>query len=313
MLIIGVDVGGMSIKAGIVNDNGKIIDKQVCKTSPTSDKCIADIKNLIKTLLEKNNIKKEDVLGVGFGFPGTVSSATGFVDFLPNMNWRNVDFASEMKDINLPIKISNDANVATLGEIKFGAGKGCKNAVMLTIGTGVGGGIVIDGKLFEGVESKGAELGHTTLILGGEQCGCGRRGCVEAYVSASALIRDTISAMKKDKNSLLWQICGGSLENVNGITFFEAVDKNDECAKKVYKQYISYLSETIMNFCNIFRPEIILLGGGISAQGDKLINPIKEYCKEFDYGYKGAPIPEIRVASNGNDAGIIGAASLFVD
>ncbi len=311
MFRIGVDVGGMSIKAGLVDDNGKIIYKQVCKTAKSSDECINDIKNLINNILIANNLSKSDIVGVGFGFPGTVTSQTGIVDFLPNMNWRGVDFVGSMKDLGIPVKISNDANVATLGEAKFGGAKGYDNVVMLTLGTGVGGGVVIDGKLFEGWQSKGTELGHTTLVLGGEPCGCGRRGCVEAYVSATALIRDTRRAMEKNKDTLLWKICDNSLENVDGIKLFEAMDLGDAVAKSVYARYIEYLSESIMNLCNIFRPQIVLLGGGISAQGEKLTKPIKEYCEKYSYGYKDAPVPEIRVATNGNDAGIIGSASLF--
>ena len=212
--------------------------------------------------------------------------------------------------LDTKIIISNDANVAALGEVIYGCAKGYKTCVMFTLGTGVGGGIIIDGKLFEGNESKGAELGHTTLILDGEPCGCGRRGCIEAYVSATALINQTKKAMNSDKNSKMWDFVGEDIENVDGRTAFESAKLGDKTACDVRDTYVKYLAESMMSMFNIFRPEAFILGGGVSAQGDYLIDRVKEYCEKFDYGYKAAPIPEILVATLGNDAGIIGAAAL---
>ncbi|MBE7087482.1 MAG: ROK family protein, partial [Clostridiales bacterium] len=179
-----------------------------------------------------------------------------------------------------------------------------------TLGTGVGGGVIIDNKLFEGHLSKGTEVGHTTLILDGEPCSCGRNGCVEAYVSATALIRQTKSEMMANKDSLMWDSVNGDIEAVNGLTAFENAKKGDASAEKVVSNYVKYLSEAMMNFFNIFRPEAFILGGGVSAQGDYLLNRVRKYCEDHDYGFKNSPKVELLIATLGNDAGIIGAASL---
>ena len=202
--------------------------------------------------------------------------------------------------------------MAALGEGIFGAAKGYENVVMFTLGTGVGGGIIIDKKLYEGNESKGAELGHAVLVLGGEECTCGRKGCIEAYCSASALIRDTKRAMLADTDSKMWEYANNDINNVNGRTAFAMARENDESALKVVNDYIMYLSESIMNYCNIFRPEAFVLGGGICGEGKFLIDRIVKYCEERHYGYQGTPAVKILTATLGNDAGIIGAAALLV-
>ena len=177
--------------------------------------------------------------------------------------------------------------------------------------SGVGGGIIIDKKLVEGGFSRGAELGHTTLFLGGEPCTCGRSGCVEVYTSATALIKQTQKAMIEDRESKMWAFVDGDIEKVDGRTAFECSKKGDKTAEKVVDTYVYYLAESMLNMFNIFRPEAFILGGGISAQGDYLVDKLKAYCEKFDYGYKRAPRTEILVAKLGNDAGIIGAAALF--
>jgi glucokinase len=182
---------------------------------------------------------------------------------------------------------------------------------MYTLGTGVGGGAIIDGKLMEGFESKGAEFGHSTLIMGGEPCACGRRGCVEQYVSASALIRQTKRAMKENKNSLMWEFVGNDIENVDGRTAFECAKQGDKTANEVVDKFVEYLGESVLSVLNVFRPEIFILGGGLSAQGDYLLDKLRKHCEKYNYGYKVAPKTEFKIASLGNDAGIIGAASLI--
>ena len=180
----------------------------------------------------------------------------------------------------------------------------------MTLGTGVGGGIVIDGKLFEGNKSAGAEIGHEVIRFGGEKCTCGRRGCFEAYASATALIAQTRRAMLKDRDSALWKLCGGELERVDGKTAFDGMRAGDKCGERVVKRYIGYLAEGITNLANVFRPEAILLGGGVCAEGDNLLKPLKRKVHRLLYGgTKYAPV-EIAVASLGNDAGLCGAARL---
>ena len=216
------------------------------------------------------------------------------------------------KKINLPVKITNDANAAALGEKVFGAGKKYNNVVMITLGTGVGSGIIIDGKIYEGLNGKGAEIGHSCLIMDGIPCTCGRKGCLEMYASATALVRQTKEAMELNKDSLLWEE-SKKQGKVSGRTAFEAAKKGDKTANEVVDNYVKYLSEGLLNVCNIFRPDCIVLSGGIANQGDYLINKVKDYCKKFDYGYPNSPVTEIKVAEIGYDSGIIGAACLFLN
>ncbi len=311
MYCVGVDIGGMSIKAGIVDNQGRIIKKDRVPTDVEggADKIIADIGDMLLRLADP---KDRDFVGIGIGCPGAINSATGTIDRAYNLKWTNVPLAEKLsRYINRPIRVSNDANVAALGETMFGVGRMYSNTVMLTLGTGVGGGIIIDDKLYEGNESKGGELGHTVICVDGEQCTCGRRGCLEAYCSATALIRDTKAAMQADKSSAMWEYAEGSLDNVSGKTAFECSKTGDKSAIKVVDKYIKYLGEGMLNFANIFRPQAIILGGGVCAQGSYLINKLKDYCAERDYGFAGMPRFDILVAQLGNDAGIIGAAALI--
>lgn len=312
MLSVGIDIGGMSIKTGLVDENGLIIDSKRSITSKDSKIDVGNIVSDIKTLLHSHSLSEHDIAGIGIGCPGAVSPEKGIVDVFPNLGWYNVPLVEMIKkEFNLPVRISNDANAAVLAETVYGAAKGFKNVIMFTLGTGVGGGVVIDGKLYEGNDGKGAELGHSTLILGGIPCACGRSGCIECYVSATALIRQTKDAMKNNPDSKLWRICNDNIENVNGKAAFDGEMAGDSTAKQVVDTYCKYLSESMMNMFNIFRPEAFILGGGISAQGDNLTKRIKNYCEEHFYGYKLAPKVEILTAKLGNDAGIIGASLLI--
>ncbi|MBE5738099.1 MAG: ROK family glucokinase [Clostridiales bacterium] len=312
MYAIGIDIGGMSIKLGLVNEQGEIICQSRFKTATTVNENVNSMVEHVKNLIEQAKLSQKDILGIGIGCPGAVTSETGVVAYLPNLNWENVPLAKMLNEhFDMPIKISNDANVATLGEVIYGCAKNYSTVVMFTLGTGVGGGIVIDKKLFEGGFSRGAELGHFTLILDGEQCSCGRKGCVECYASATALINQTKQAMLEDKDSSMWTFVNGNIDNVDGRTAFECSKTGDKTANKVVDKYVYYLAESMLSVFNIFRPEAFILGGGISAQGDYLINKLKAHCEKFDYGYRDAPRTEILTAKLGNDAGIIGAAALF--
>ena len=313
MYYVGIDIGGTNVKAGIVDDNGKIIVKSSIPTGRDREfsVIVGDIAEQIKKLCADANMTLDDINGIGIGCPGAINSKDGIVNYVCNLDWVNVPLVAELqKHINKPAYVSNDANVAALGESMFGTGKNYSDVVFITLGTGVGGGVIIDNKLFEGVESKGTELGHMVIVIGGEECGCGRRGCLEAYASATALIRDTKRAMEKDKNSAMWQFVDGDINKVDGRTAFECSKTGDESAKKVVDAYITYLSEGIANFVNIFRPQAIILGGGVCAQGDYLIKPIEEFVTKNTYGGEGAPELHFLIASLGNDAGLVGAASL---
>ncbi len=312
MYTVGIDIGGMSIKIGLVNETGKIVDVKRFKTDLNPKNAILDMINNIKVLLTDNDLTNKDILGIGIGCPGAVKSEEGIIDYLPNLGWENIDIRSELKNtFNVKVKVSNDANVAALAEFYYGAAKDCETCVMFTIGTGIGGGMIINGKLFEGGFSRGAELGHITLVMDGEECTCGRKGCIECYTSATALIKQTKRKMLEDKSSIMWERVENDIDKVDGKTAFECSKKGDKTAIEVRDKFIEYLGESMLNMFNIFRPEVFIIGGGISAQGEYLIKLLEEYCERFDYGYKRAPKTKIVTAKLGNDAGIIGAAALL--
>ena len=313
MYNVGVDVGGMSIKLGIVDENGNIVAQEKLVTSKNDSQEVHAIQigEKVNVLIENSGISKSEIKGVGIGVPGGAYPKEGKTGWIPNIPWMNLEIAKIVTGVtDLPVKIGNDADVATLGETLFGAAKGYENVVLITIGTGVGGGIVIDKKLYQG-NGIVAELGHVTLHQGGLKCGCGRFGCYEQYASATALIRITKEKMLEDKNSSMWEFVNGDIEKVNGITSFACAKKGDETANKVVDEFVGNLSESLMNFMNVFRPDAVIVGGGISKEGDYLIDKIKAYCEKYSYGYPGAPKADILTAKLGNNAGIVGAASLF--
>ncbi|MBO4572615.1 MAG: ROK family protein [Clostridia bacterium] len=310
---VGIDLGGTMIKGGIVDDKGKLIVSRKIPTQAEegSEKVAENIAYLVKMLLKRAEMSAGDVVGIGIGAPGTIDSKLGKVVYSNNLRWKDVDLAAAVeKATGIKVRIANDANVAALGEAKFGAGKGCKNVVMLTLGTGVGGGVIIDGKLFEGNGSAGAELGHMVISAGGEKCTCGLNGCFEAYSSSTALIRETKKAMLADKDSKMWEI--GSIDKVNGKTAFdfEAVDKS---AKRVVEDYIRYLGVGVVDIVNIFRPEKIIIGGGVSAQKDRLTKPLNDIVRKKAMFGSAGPRCKIVTAKFENKAGILGAAALISD
>ena len=310
---VGIDLGGTFIKGGIVDDLGNIIyqDKVPTESENGADRVALNIANLAKMLLEKTGLSVDDVEGIGMGVPGMIDSKAGNVIYSNNLKWKDFRVGEKVRQLTgLRVKIANDANVAALGEAKFGAAKDYENVVMLTLGTGVGSGIVSEGKLLEGNKSAGAELGHMVIVNGGEQCTCGRKGCLEAYASATALIRDTKRAMEAHKDSKMWEI--GGLDKVTGKTAFDYMD-SDPYAKEVVENYIGYLACGITDVANIFRPETVLLGGGVCAQGDNLVKPLQKLLdKEIFAGALGPQVP-ILIAELGNSAGLLGAAALLMD
>lgn len=315
MYYVGVDIGGTNVKAGIVDEDGKIVIKSSIPTDSVKDykKIVSDVSAQILKLADSALIGTDEIAGIGIGCPGMITSETGVVDYTCNLGWRNVPLADSFaKTLDKPVFVSNDANVAALGEAMFGTGREYDDVIFVTLGTGVGGGVIIGNKLFEGYKSKGAELGHMVINVDGELCGCGRRGCMEAYCSATALIRDTKRAMENDKDSSMWQFVGGDIDKVDGRTAFECSKTGDKSAKTVIDNYVKYLGEGLSNFVNIFRPQAIILGGGVCAQGDYLVVPVQKYVDEHTYGGDDAPRTLILTATLGNDAGLVGAASLVM-
>jgi glucokinase len=316
MYIMGIDIGGMSVKGGVVDENGVIICKASVETRAGEDSAviISDVAELIRRLLFDVDLKISDIKGLGLGIPGTIDSKRGVIAYSNNINFIEVPIVAELHKSfgGLPIFINNDANAAALGEVRFGSAKENSNIVFVTLGTGVGTGIIIDGKLIEGVGSAGAEGGHTVICAGGEPCSCGRRGCFEAYASATALIRQTKAAIRENPESLMNKIAEEN-GRVCGRTAFTAAKAGDEAAVKVVEKYIEYVGEGIVNLANIFRPETVLIGGGISNEGDALIIPLQKFMDENCYGMKnGNPRVLVKKASLTNDAGIFGAASLVL-
>ena len=310
---LGIDLGGTFIKGAVISEEGKIVTKSKTPTEHEkgADKVVENIAALCHELLAASGMKKEDITAIGMGVPGMIDSDAGVVVTSNNLGWKNFPIADKLTALTgLPVKTANDANVAALGEVKFGGGKDLENAIMVTLGTGVGSGLVLDGRLYEGNQGAGAELGHSIIIKDGELCTCGRRGCLEAYASATALIRDTKRAMEKHPDSLMWKTAK-TLDEVDGATAFKNKE-NDPAAREVVDNYIGYLAAGLTNFANIFRPEAILLGGGVSAEGDGLIIPLAEAVSREIFAGDRGPQVAIKIAELGNKAGLLGAAALFM-
>ena len=314
MYYLGIDLGGMSIKAGVCDDNGSIIYKDTCVTvrDEDGDRIIKDMANLCLNVISNAGLTVSDIEYAGIASPGSADSEKGIIIYASTLPFLNYPIAQKLSELTgiKRIFIDNDANAAAKGEATYGAAKGYKNSLFITIGTGVGGGIIIDGKVYSGFNYSGAELGHIVIVKDGEECSCGRKGCLECYASATGLIKQTKEHMNNNPDSALWEVCGGDIENVNGKTVFDAMEKGDETAFAIYNKYIEYVASGITSFINIFQPEVLSIGGGISKQGDKLINPIREIVEREQYSRFCDKKTIIKVAELGNDAGIIGAASL---
>ncbi len=312
MKAIGIDVGGTSIKGAAVDDTGKVYETFTLPVIK-GEAPIATVTKLIE--LTKKYIKEQnltDLVGIGLGIPGTLDTSTGVICHAPNLKWDNIPIVALFEaSIPLPCKITNDANAAALAEVMFGSGKSYESCILLTLGTGVGGGIVINGKLLEGNKGQGAELGHMVIVENGRLCGCGRRGCFEAYASATGLIRTTKEVMHQFKDSILWDLVEGDLDKVTGKTVFEAAEKKDEAALKAIDIYIQDLGEGILNYCNIFRPNCIILSGGIANAGAFLFDKVNKYLKDHEYGFHASPEVPVLPSCLGYDTGKIGAAALF--
>ena len=312
MIAIGIDIGGTSIKGAAVDSNGRVYESfsMPFTKSESGEETIKKLATLVKQYIKAHDLENK-IVGIGIGSPGTLDVEKGVVNYANNLGWNELPVAKIMqKSLPYPIKLTNDANAACLGEAKFGAGKDYQTIIMLTLGTGVGGGIIINSQLFEGNQGKGGELGHMVVQIDGEPCTCGRRGCLETYASASALIRETKKAMKLNKQSLLWKVCS-DIDLVDGKVPFEAMKQGDKAATEVIDNYVKYLGEGILNFCNIFRPNAIVLSGGIANAGDCLFDRLNNYVKERNYGYKLTPEVKVVPAKLGYDSGKIGAAALF--
>ncbi len=313
MYSIGIDLGGTNIKAGICDTDGKIIKKKSVpnESSYSADDVVDAMARLCFDLLEEASLSHEDIDYVGIGAPGTADLEKGELVFANNLPFMHYPLSKEFSDrfYSKKVYLENDANAAAYGEVICGGAKGAKQAIVVTLGTGVGSGIIIDGKIFSGFNFAGAELGHMVIQIGGRHCTCGRDGCFEAYSSATGLIRTTKEAMEKHPESLMWSV-SAERGKVDGQTAFRASDMGDVAAKEVVAEYIDGLSCGIINIINIFQPEVVCIGGGISNEGDNLFKPLMEKVDAEQYSRYCSKTTDIRIALLGNDAGIIGAAML---
>ena len=316
---IGVDLGGTNISVGIVNENYEIVKKGSVPTLAQRgpEPIVHDMAELCKKLLAECEITMDDVTGAGIACPGTVNPATGIVEYANNIKFSDFPLVALFsKEMDMPaenVKIGNDANLAALGEAVAGAAKGASSSVMITLGTGVGGGVILDGKMLMGGAFGGAELGQAVIEMNGRQCSCGRKGCFEAYCSATALVKLTKEKFEATSGTLMHEMCENDVNRVGGKTAFAAMKKGDKAGAEVVEEFISYLACGVANLINIFQPEVFTIGGGVSGEGDNLLIPLREkVCKEV-YSKDNTLKTDLRIATLGNDAGIIGAAAFAND
>ena len=311
MYRIGVDLGGTKTAAALIDGENRIICKKTAKTEPDKGNAFISetIARLVSEVLSETGTETDGIEFLGIASPGAIDVGGGYVERACNLDMEHYPLARTVSELTgiKNVKLENDANAAALGEAIAGAAKGSQCSVMITLGTGVGG-FVIGGKVFSGFNYTGGEFGHMVIEYNGRQCNCGRKGCWEAYSSATALISDTKKAMEEDPSSYLHEVA--AKEGVNGKTAFIAARKGDEAAQKVVDGYISHLACGIVNIINLLQPEILCLGGGVSNEGDGLMIPLKAKIAEEIFTQNSGPSTEIRIAKLGNDAGLIGAANL---
>lgn len=312
-LYIGIDLGGTNISVGLINGDFDFIAKHSVPTiaSRPYKEIIADMAKAVNTVLDMADIELSDCISIGIGSPGVCDGENGIVTYSNNLAWNDVPLCEELHSLlPIPVYLSNDANCAAYGEVLCGAASGAKNALMITLGTGVGFGVIINGEIYAGEKSQGAEGGHTLLVMDGELCTCGRRGCLEAYASATGLIRETKLKMAEHTDSKMYDIVNGDISKVNGKTAFDAAKLGDEAGLEVVRLYTKYVGEGLVDFINIFRPEIVIVGGGVSNESEYLMGPLNEYVSKHTFGGTRIMCPKVVKATLGNDAGIIGAAFL---
>lgn len=314
MYYLGIDLGGTNIAVGVVDENYKIVKKGSVPTKAERepDAIIEDMGKLCARLVEECGLTFDDIAYAGIATPGTADRDRGVVVYANNINFIQYPIADVLMRF-IPVKkvyIDNDANAAAKAEALAGAARGVNLSVMITLGTGVGGGVVLDRKVYSGFNFAGAELGHIVVEYNGKQCTCGRKGCWEAYSSASGLINMTKEKMLETKDTMMWEMCSNDINSVSGKTAFAAMKKGDKAGAEVVDMYIRYLACGLNNIINIFQPEVLSIGGGICNEGDYLMKPLQAYTNSEYLTKAGRKQTTIKIAELGNDAGIIGAAVL---
>ncbi len=302
---IGLDLGGTNLAAGLVDEEYRIVARESVPADAArgARAVLGDMVALVKALRAQG-----EATSIGIGVPGLADKAAGRITYTCNLPLGNTPAVEILRrETGLPVLLENDANAAALGEMLAGAGRGCGNFLMLTLGTGIGGGIIVNGKIYEGKNGSAGEIGHMVIVAGGLPCSCGRQGCFEKYASARGLVALTEKAMAENPQSLLHQCISDG--HVSGRTAFVAARQNDPAALAVVEQYIEYLACGVTNLVNLFDPELVLVGGGVANEGEALLAPLREIVSREKYPPGGVPV-RIEKAALGNDAGIIGAAYL---
>ncbi|MBR6987334.1 MAG: ROK family protein [Clostridiales bacterium] len=308
----GIDLGGTNIKAGIVDGEGKLLNKLSIKTRAerSMEEIIHDMGQLAVDAIKDAGLEVKDIECIGIGSPGTPDNDEGLLVYSSNLPFNKAPMRKLIREVvDLPVYIDNDANCAAMAEAVAGAGKGAKDSVTITLGTGVGAGVIVNGRIFSGFNQAGSEFGHTVLVSGGVQCGCGRKGCFEQYASASALARMTREAAEANPDSLLNKVKEQEGE-WNARIAFIAMREGDKVAADVVDSYTDYLSDGLANAINAFMPEVLIVGGGVCNEGDPLLIPMREKTMSRPYFGPGVPKTRIALAQMGNDAGIVGAAMM---
>ncbi|SJZ83493.1 ROK family protein [Garciella nitratireducens] len=310
---IGVDLGGTNIKVGAVNDKGEIVfqNTRPTKAEKGVEGIVKDIIEQIEEILQRTNISREQLQSIGIGVPGLVEKSTGKIIHLTNLFLDNVDLGQKIQAyFHKPIFVDNDATVAGLAEKIAGSTQGVKNSIFITLGTGVGGGIIINDKVYNGGHGWGSEIGHIVVGENFYDCNCGRNGCLETFASATALIRYVKKRIEEGKKeSFILEKVGGKIDQIEGKTIIDAAREGDILAKEAMDRLIQYLAIGIVNLLNVLDPEKVVIGGGLSKAGDFLLNPLKEEVQKR-LSFKEVTYGDIVLARLGNDAGIIGAAFL---
>lgn len=310
---LGIDLGGTNIVAAVVDDTHKLYPKYRTPTAAHRPfgQVVDDLVNAARQALQLAGLFPADVPYVGIGVPSSIDPRTKRVVYANNLGWKDADVVGEFqKRWDIPVRVANDADCATLGESLAGAAQAYESALMVTVGTGLGGGFVSGGRLFLGGDGFGMEPGHSRLMYDGIRCTCGQRGCFESYGSVTALIRQTIGAMLSCPESLMWQECGRDLNRVEGRTAFNAAKKGDETARQVVDTYIGYLGTGLGSLVTLFRPQAVIVGGGLSNEGEPLLEPLRRDIAQKMYAPDILAPPAVLQAALGNDAGVIGAALL---
>nr|MDD6335441.1 ROK family protein [bacterium] len=313
MLYLGVDVGGSHIGVGLVDEHGTILHQDEMVTNPKRGTAavLDELAQLARRVAEKAG-GMDKIQGMGIGLPGVVNVDAGTLVFADNLGWSNVHICSEMNArLGIPIMCGNDANVAALAEAKAGACMGADNAIVLTLGTGLGGGIILGGKIHTGAHFVGGEIGHMVIEVGGRLCNCGTRGCWERYAAATALINAGRQAIEEDPNGAIAKAAGGNPDKVNARIVVDAAKAGDAQALAIWKDYIEYLCIGMVSLVNLLDPQVFVIGGGVSAAGDFLLDAVRTRLHEM-LSFRDCPHATVELAKLGNNAGIIGAAMLCV-